>query len=161
MIFGGSKDASFNKEVSDLLGTVRVSRVSYQTGRATGRTFSVEDVPVLGPEEVRELREKTALVVAENGKPVIAALTRCLDGRRGKALKRQQTRPQALGCDPPSATPICAVRSGNDWTRSSNGSTRNPSGRAAASSWIVGHGIRTWSTRSAASPINVGVQEFP
>lgn len=92
VIFGGSKDASFNKEVSDLLGTVRVSRVSHQTGRATTRTYSGEDVAVLRPEEIRELKEKTALVVAENGKPIIATLYRCLDGRRGKALKRQQAR---------------------------------------------------------------------
>ena len=90
MVFGGSKDASFNKEVSDLLGSVRVARVTHQTGRTSGRTFSGEDIPVLRPEEVRELPERTALVVAENGKPIIAALTRCIDGRRGKTLLSQQ-----------------------------------------------------------------------
>ena len=45
---------------------------------------------MLRPEEVRELPEKTALVVAENGKPIIAGLTRCIDGRRGKTLLGQQ-----------------------------------------------------------------------
>ena len=46
---------------------------------------------MLRPEEVREPPERTALVVAENGKPIIAGLTRCIDGRRGKTLLSQQT----------------------------------------------------------------------
>ena len=47
---------------------------------------------MLRPEEIRELPDKTALVVAENGKPIIAALTRCIEGRRGKTLLAQQAK---------------------------------------------------------------------
>lgn len=90
VVFGGSKDASFNKEVSDLLGSVRIARITHQTGRTSGRSFSGEDIPVLRPEEIRELPDKTALVVAENSKPIIASLTRCIEGRCGKTLLGQQ-----------------------------------------------------------------------
>jgi len=75
-MFGGSKDVAFNQEISDLVGTVRVARTSWQTGQMGGRTTSGEDIPILRPEEIRQLKERHALVVAENGKPIIAALTR-------------------------------------------------------------------------------------
>lgn len=90
VVFGGSKDVSFNKEISDLAGTVRVSRTSWQTGQMAGRNVSGEDIPVLRPEMIRELEERHALVVAENGKPIIAELARCIDGKRGKALRAEQ-----------------------------------------------------------------------
>ena len=35
------------------------------------------------PEEVRQLPERQALVIAENGKPIIAKLHRCVEGRAG------------------------------------------------------------------------------
>lgn len=90
VVFGGSKDVGFNKEISDLAGTVRVARTSWQTGQMAGRSVSGEDVPVLKPEAIRELADRHALVVAENGKPIIAHLTRCIDGRRGRALQAEQ-----------------------------------------------------------------------
>ena len=90
VVFGGSKDVSFNKEISDLAGTVRVSRTSWQTGPMAGRNVSGEDIPVLKPEMIRELRERRALVVAENGRPIIAELTRCIDGKHGKVLRAEQ-----------------------------------------------------------------------
>lgn len=91
LMFGGSKDVAFNQEVSDLLGTVRVPRTSWQTGGARGgRTVSGEDIPVLRPEEVRQLPERHALVIAENGKPIIANLNRCIDGRGGASLLAAQ-----------------------------------------------------------------------
>ena len=92
LMFGGSKDVAFNQEVSDLLGTVRVSRTSWQTGgsHGGGRTVSGEDITVLRPEEVRQLPERNALVVAENGKPIIAKLSRCVDGKGGQRLLAEQ-----------------------------------------------------------------------
>ncbi len=92
LMFGGSKDVAFNQEVSDLLGTVRVSRTNYQTSgmHGGGRTVSGEDIPILRPEEVRQLPERHALVVAENGKPIIAKLSRCVDGKAGAQLLAEQ-----------------------------------------------------------------------
>ncbi|EWT05265.1 membrane protein [Intrasporangium chromatireducens Q5-1] len=92
VIFGGSKDAAFNQEVSDLVGTTRVRRTSWQSGTRGGRTTSGEDIPVLRPEEVRQIPDRHALVVAENGRPVIARLSRCIDGKAGKRLLRDRAR---------------------------------------------------------------------
>jgi type IV secretion system protein VirD4 len=89
VMFGGSKDVAFNQEISDLLGPVRVARTTYQHGRG-GRSIAGEDIPILTGAEVRQLPERHALVVAENGKPLIARLTRCIDGRAGVALLRDQ-----------------------------------------------------------------------
>ena len=55
-----------------------------------GRTMSGDDIAILRPEEIRQLPERHALVVAENGKPIIARLTRCIDGRPGAQLLAQQ-----------------------------------------------------------------------
>jgi type IV secretion system protein VirD4 len=90
VMFGGSKDVAFNQEISDLVGTVRVARTSWQTGQMGGRTTSGEDIPILRPEEIRQLKERHALVVAENGKPIIARLTRCIDGKHGARLLANQ-----------------------------------------------------------------------
>lgn len=86
VVFGGSKDVAFNQEVSDLLGPVRVSRSSWQTGRMGGRSMSGEDIPILTGAEIRQLPERRALVLSENGKPIIAELHRCIDGKAGRAL---------------------------------------------------------------------------
>ena len=91
-MFGGSKDGAFNQEISDLVGQTRVSRTNYQTGTMAGRTFSGEDIAILRPEEIRRLHERRALVIAENGKPVIARLSRCIDGRTGARLLAGQAR---------------------------------------------------------------------
>ena len=93
VVFGGGKDVEFYRDVSDLLGVVRVSRASYQRGRhGWGTSWSEEDVPILRPEEIRRLPDGAALVVSEQSPPVVAALDRCLDGRRGRALARAQQR---------------------------------------------------------------------
>ena len=42
------------------------------------------------PEEVRQLPERHALVIAENGKPIIAKLHRCVEGKHGARLLAQQ-----------------------------------------------------------------------
>ena len=85
VVFGGSKDVQFNRDISDLTGTVRVARTGWHTSRG-GRNISADDIPVLRPEEVRQLPERQALVIAENGKPVIARLHRSIDGRAGRKL---------------------------------------------------------------------------
>ena len=93
VMFGGSKDVAFNQEISDLLGPVRVARTTWQTGR-TGRSVTGEDIPILTGAEIRQLPERRALVVAEHGKPIIAKLTRCIDGRAGRRLLANQARGQ-------------------------------------------------------------------
>jgi len=90
VIFGGSKDVAFNQEVSDLLGTTRVRRTTWQGGSRGGRTISGEDIPILRPEEIRQLPDRHALVVAENGRPLIARLNRCIDGKAGRRLLKNQ-----------------------------------------------------------------------
>ena len=95
VMFGGSKDGAFNQEISDLVGQVRVTRRTWQTGAMAGRTFSGEDIAILRPEEVRQLQERYALVLAENGKPIIARLARCIDGKAGRRLLADQKRLRA------------------------------------------------------------------
>jgi type IV secretion system protein VirD4 len=90
VIFGGSKDGAFNQEISDLVGQVRVARRTWQTGTMAGRTFSGEDIAILRPEEIRRLKERQALVLAENGKPIIARLARCIGGKAGRRLLAEQ-----------------------------------------------------------------------
>jgi len=92
IVFGGSKDVSFNQEISDLLGQTRVRRTSWQHSRTGGRTTSGEDIAVLRPEEIRRLPERQALIVAENGRPILARLDRCTDGRTGADLTAAQGR---------------------------------------------------------------------
>ena len=94
VMFGGSKDVAFNQEISDLLGPVRVARTTWQSGRSH-RSVTGEDIPILTGAEVRQLPERHALVVAENGKPLIAKLTRCIDGTTGRALLHAQTQTRA------------------------------------------------------------------
>jgi type IV secretion system protein VirD4 len=95
VMFGGSKDGAFNQEISDLVGQTRVSRSSWQTGAMAGRTFSGEDIAIIRPEEIRRLTERHALVIAENGKPIIARLSRCIDGRAGARVLAGQQRLRA------------------------------------------------------------------
>jgi type IV secretion system protein VirD4 len=90
LLFGGSKDGAFNQEISDLVGQVRVTRRTWQTGAMAGRTFSGDDIAILRPEEIRRLKERQALVLAENGKPIIAQLVRCIDGKAGRRLLAEQ-----------------------------------------------------------------------
>ena len=90
VMFGGSKDVHFNREVSDLVGTVRIARTTWQTGGRGGRTSSGEDIAILRPEEIRQLPERHALIVAENTRPILARLHRCIDGKAGRQLLEQQ-----------------------------------------------------------------------
>ncbi|MCC6497165.1 MAG: TraM recognition domain-containing protein [Propionibacteriaceae bacterium] len=89
VMFGGSKDVGFNKEVSDLVGTTRVTRTTWQPATG-GRSAHGDDMLILRPEEVRQLPEKHALVIAENSRPIIARLARCIEGKPGNVLLQQQ-----------------------------------------------------------------------
>ncbi len=102
VVFGGGKDVSFYRELSDLVGTTRVARRSYSRsqGAWSSQTYG-DDVPVLRPEEIRMLPERYALVVAENARPLIARLRRCIDGRAGRALLAEQAQMRTrMGSDP-------------------------------------------------------------
>jgi type IV secretion system protein VirD4 len=90
IVFGGGKDIGFNKEISDLVGTTRIARTTWQHGRGGGRSTSGDDMLIIRPEEVRQLPERQALVVAENTRPIIARLARSIDGRHGRQLLAQQ-----------------------------------------------------------------------
>ena len=91
VVFGGGKDGHFYREISELMGTARVARTTYSSGRGGGgKTTAGEDVPILRPEEIRQLPERQALVVSENARPLIAKLHRCIDGKDGKALLTAQ-----------------------------------------------------------------------
>jgi type IV secretion system protein VirD4 len=59
-------------------------------GGGRGRTIFSEEIPILRPEEIRQLPDKQALVVAENARPIIARLHRCIEGRDGQRLLAQQ-----------------------------------------------------------------------
>jgi type IV secretion system protein VirD4 len=96
VMFGGSKDGAFNHEISDLFGQVRVARRTWQTGAMAGSTFSGEDIAILRPEEIRQLPERQALVLAENGQPIIARLARCIDGKAGRRLVARQHQLRAV-----------------------------------------------------------------
>jgi len=74
-----------------LLGVARVRRTNYSYGgKGFSRSTHGEDVPVLRPEEIRGLPPRQALVVAENAPPLIAGLSRCVDGKPGQALLAAQ-----------------------------------------------------------------------
>jgi len=78
VVFGGGKDIHFYREVSDLLGTTRISQQSISDGPGgIGTNRSVEDVPVLRPEHIRLIPERQALIVAENAPPSPASTKGC------------------------------------------------------------------------------------
>src|SRR5215218_10415783 len=105
-----SKDGAFNQEISDLVGQTRVSRSNWQTGAMAGRTLSGDDIAIIRPEEIRRLPERHALVIAENGKPIIARLSRCIDGRSGARLLAGQVRLRSELTERCSATPTAEAR---------------------------------------------------
>jgi type IV secretion system protein VirD4 len=92
VIFGGSNNVEYNKEVSDLLGTVRVSRESYQTQMERGSQISGDDIMVIRPEEVRQIKRGHVLIVAGNLKGILARTYRAIDGEPGRALLDSQRR---------------------------------------------------------------------
>ncbi|MGN6606496.1 MAG: type IV secretory system conjugative DNA transfer family protein [Jatrophihabitans sp.] len=123
VIFGGGKDIQFYKEMSELIGTTRVTRRSVSDGPGgIGTNRSGEDTPVLRPEQLRLLPERRVLVLADNAPPIIARLTRCLDGRAGRRLAADLAHARAN---------LAAARAGNaDGCRSAS-DTVEPATQAA------------------------------
>ena len=92
VIFGGSNDGQFNKEISDLLGQRRVIRESWSDGPSgRSRSGSAEREAVIRPEEIRLIPERHALIVGDRSKPFIGKLTRCIDGPAGRTLLAAQS----------------------------------------------------------------------
>jgi type IV secretory pathway TraG/TraD family ATPase VirD4 len=90
VIWGGGKDITFYKEMSDLLGTTRVARQSVNDGPGgIGVTRAAEDTPILRPEQLRLIPERHALVIAEHAPPILARMLRCVDGRDGRRLEAE------------------------------------------------------------------------
>ena len=88
VIWGGGKDIAFYKEISDLIGSTRVARQSVNDGPGgVSVSRSGEDTPTLRPEQLRQIPERHALVIAEHAPPILARMTRCLDGADGRALQ--------------------------------------------------------------------------
>lgn len=90
VVFGGSKDHAFNQELSQLTGEVRITRQGWQSGSMSARSFQGADIAVVSSNEVRRLKDRHALVLAESGAPIIAKLDRAVDGKRGRRLLEAQ-----------------------------------------------------------------------
>ncbi|HET9658054.1 MAG TPA: TraM recognition domain-containing protein, partial [Kineosporiaceae bacterium] len=91
VVFGGGKDVHFARELSDLIGSTRISRQTVSDGPGgVGTSRAGEDAVILRPEQIRMLPERQALVIAENAPPVIASLQRCIDGPDGRKLLTEQ-----------------------------------------------------------------------
>jgi type IV secretory pathway TraG/TraD family ATPase VirD4 len=87
VLWGGGKDITFYKEMSELIGTTRVSRQTINDGPGgIGISRAGEDTPILRPEQLRLIPQRHALVIAENAPPILARMRRCLDGRDGHRL---------------------------------------------------------------------------
>jgi type IV secretion system protein VirD4 len=59
---------------------------------------------------IRQLQERQALVLAENGKPIIARLARCIDGKAGRRLLASQHQLRAGLAEISLAVPTAAER---------------------------------------------------
>ena len=75
---------------------------------------------ILRPEEIRQLPERQALIVAENTPPILARLHRAIDGRAGRDLLADQAALRARlaahqAADPgPDARAIAALAAARD-----------------------------------------------
>jgi type IV secretory pathway TraG/TraD family ATPase VirD4 len=88
VIFGGGKDVHFYRELSDLIDDMRITRQTVSDGPGGfGTSRTSEDTRILRPGDIRRIPERHALVIAGTAPPIIARLRRCIDGRKGRALK--------------------------------------------------------------------------
>jgi len=131
IVFGAGKDVEFYRELSALIGTTRMLRRSFNhhQGRWAASVHG-EDVPVLRPEELRQLPERHALVIAENARPFIARLRRCIDGKAGRALLQEQSKARtraavARAAEPQAARPP-ATRPQAGWPGDSRSRDKRP-----------------------------------
>jgi len=91
VIFGGGKDISFYREMSELIDDVRTSRQTVTDGPGgMGTSRAGEWERVMRPGEIRRIPERQALVIAGTAPPIIAKLSRCIDGADGQKLKAEQ-----------------------------------------------------------------------
>ena len=98
ILFGGSKDHAWNQEISDLLGTTRTRRRSYNDSSTLGLGIggqrsthtAWEDKPIIRAGQIRQLPDHTALVIAENAAPILARTHRAITGTAGHRLLTQQ-----------------------------------------------------------------------
>ena len=90
VVFGGGKDVAVQpgdlRPARHLPGLPHHLQPRPRVQRSGGTSHAGDDEPILRPEEIRQLPERHALVVAENAKPLIARLTRCIDGKPGRRL---------------------------------------------------------------------------
>lgn len=156
VIFGGSKDVDFNRDISDLLGPQRILRRTRTTGgQASSTSYTGEDVPVMRPHEVRRISPRHALVIPEYAAPIMARLYRCVDGPAGTALLARQAQTRAL---------IEARRSPS--SARGGGSDPGPVGGAATAPPHVGapaaHGpLRPGPARTGRDPTIAPAAAFP
>ncbi|MBN9619477.1 MAG: hypothetical protein J0H43_07060, partial [Actinobacteria bacterium] len=91
VIFGGGKDIHFYREMSELIDDVRTSRQTITDGPGgVGTSRAGEWERVMRPGDIRRIPQRRALVIAGNAPPIIAKLSRCVDGDDGKKLKDEQ-----------------------------------------------------------------------
>ena len=105
-LFGGGKDIGFNKEVSDLVGTTRVARTTWQLGGRGGRNrLRRGHARSCGPRRSGNSPNATPSIVAENTRPIIAKLRRCIDGKPGRDPARRTAAAAATSSAQQRATP--------------------------------------------------------
>jgi len=96
-------------------------QLQHGTGRL-GAHDRGQDVPILRPEQIRQLPQGQALVIAENARPLIAKLHRCIKGKAGKALLAAQD-----GARQRSAVPAASHQlAGAHHRRGSSGAAAGP-----------------------------------
>ena len=102
VMFGGSKDGAFNQEISDLVGQVRVTRRTWQTGAMAGRTFSGDDIADPAPRRDPPTQ----------GTPrACSRRERQTDHRPAGALHRRQSRTPTRWPPSTSCAPVLAEKS--------------------------------------------------
>lgn len=113
VVFGGGKDIRFYQELSDLIGSTshtetRYSSRGHELFGIMDRSYDQRRVPILEPAELRRIEQRKALVLAEMYDPIVAHLSRCIDGKRGKELLAAQERARlaARAHDPARAEPV-------------------------------------------------------
>ena len=79
--------SAFNQEISDLVGQVGSRGGPGRPELLPAAPSPATILPSCAPEEIGQLKERQALVLADNGKPIIAHLARCIDGKAGRRLK--------------------------------------------------------------------------
>jgi type IV secretory pathway TraG/TraD family ATPase VirD4 len=158
VIFGGGKDVTFYRELSELIDDVRIARQTVTdnpTGIGTSRAGEWERV--LRPGDIRRLPQRRALVIAGAAPPIIARLHRCLDGPDGAALGRELAaererigRARATTVDPTERTA--------DAVAVARASRLSPTGTAFAGSPRTDAGL---SAPLAPQPVDAEAREWP